>query len=56
MIRFLPLLVLALAARSTAAPLDADVVIYGGNAGAIVAAVQTKNMGKSVRIVAPEHH
>ena len=46
--RFVPLLVVALASRSAAAPLVADVVIYGGNAAAIAAAVQTKRMGKSV--------
>ncbi len=54
--RFLALLVMALAAHSAAAPLDADVVIYGGTAAAIAAAVQTKRMGKSVRVVAPEQH
>lgn len=31
-----------------------DVVIYGGNAAAVIAAVQTKKMGKTAVIVAPD--
>ena len=34
----------------------ADVIIYGGNASAIIAAVQVKKMGKSVLILCPETH
>ncbi|MDB5241047.1 MAG: xanthan lyase [Spirosoma sp.] len=34
----------------------ADVIVYGGTAGAIVAAVQVKKMGKSVIVVSPDKH
>jgi len=33
-----------------------DVVIYGGTSSAVVAAVQTKKMGKSVVLVSPDRH
>ena len=33
-----------------------DVVIYGGNSAAIIAAVQTRKMGKSVVVVSPDKH
>lgn len=33
-----------------------DVVVYGGNAAGIVAAVQTKRMGKTVVVVCPDKH
>ncbi len=33
-----------------------DVVIYGGTAAAVTAAVQAKQMGKSVVIVSPDKH
>ncbi|GEP97361.1 FAD-dependent oxidoreductase [Chitinophaga cymbidii] len=36
--------------------LDADVVIYGGTSAAVTAAVQAKQMGKSVVIVSPDTH
>ncbi|MBX2876512.1 MAG: FAD-dependent oxidoreductase [Saprospiraceae bacterium] len=36
--------------------LAADVVVYGGTAAAVVAAVQVKRMGKSVIIVSPDRH
>jgi hypothetical protein len=35
---------------------QADVIIYGGNASAIIAAVQVKKMGKSVIVLCPETH
>ncbi len=35
---------------------EADVIIYGGTAAAVVAAVQVKAMGKSVIIVSPDKH
>ncbi len=56
MFRILSLLVLAFAARTAAAPVVSDVVIYGGNAAGIAAAVQAKRMGKTVVVVAPETH
>jgi hypothetical protein len=54
--RILPLLIVSLAARALAVPVVSDVVIYGGNAAGIAAAVQAKRMGKSVVVVAPEQH
>ena len=35
---------------------QADVIIYGGTAAAVTAAVQTKRMGKSVIVVSPDVH
>ena len=35
---------------------NADIVIYGGTAAAVTAAVQAKRMGKSVIIVSPDKH
>ena len=35
---------------------EADVIIYGGTAAAVVAAVQVKAMGKTVIIVSPDKH
>ena len=34
----------------------ADVIIYGGTAAAVTAAVQVKKMGKTVIVVAPDEH
>ena len=56
MTRILLFLVVALAARALAAPVVFDVVIYGGSAAGIAAAVQAKHMGKTVVVVAPEQH
>lgn len=47
----LVLSLLALPARA-----DYDVVVYGGNSAAVIAAVQVKKMGKAVVIVCPEKH
>jgi len=47
------------AAANAARPLAvrrADVIIYGGTAAAVTAAVQVKKMGKSVLIVSPDKH
>ena len=41
---------------STVRAADHDIVIYGGTASAIVAAVQAKKMGKSVIVVSPDKH
>jgi hypothetical protein len=38
------------------APLEADVVIYGGTSAAITAAVQVSRMKKSVVVVSPDKH
>jgi len=35
---------------------DHDIVVYGGTAAAVIAAVQAKRMGKSVVIVSPDKH
>src|SRR5436190_17404189 len=35
---------------------DYDVVVYGGTAAGVIAAVQAKRMGKSVVIVSPDKH
>ena len=35
---------------------DHDIVIYGGTSAAVIAAVQAKQMGKSVIIVSPDKH
>ena len=53
-LRLVPILLAA--AVVTAAPRQADVVIYGCTSGAIAAAVQVKKMGKSVLLVCPEKH
>lgn len=49
---------LAAAAWSTAyaAAPKADVIVYGGTAAGVAAAVQTARMGRSVILVAPEKH
>ena len=35
---------------------ESDIVIYGGTASAVIAAVQAKRMGKSVVVVSPDQH
>ena len=35
---------------------DYDVVVYGGTSGAVIAAVQARDMGKSVVLVSPDRH
>jgi hypothetical protein len=49
-------LVFALTGVSLRAAAAYDLVIYGGTAGAVTAAVQAKKMGKSVIIVSPDKH
>ena len=39
-----------------AEPLRADIVIYGGNSAAIIAAVEAKRLGRSVIVVCPDRH
>ena len=53
------LAVLLLATAGSAAPQSTpqyDVVVYGGTAAAVTAAVQARRMGKSVVIVSPDRH
>jgi hypothetical protein len=47
---------LALANVAVAAEDDADVVVYGGTASGVIAAVAAAREGKSVILVAPERH
>lgn len=35
---------------------EADVVVYGGTAAAVMAAVQVKQMGMRVIVVSPDRH
>src|SRR5687768_8428196 len=44
------------AAASASQPAAYDVVVYGGNAGGVAAAVQSARMGKSVALVEPGSH
>ena len=51
--------VLAVAAAGVAraaAPVEADVCIYGGTSGGVIAAVQAGKMGKSVVLIEPSRH
>lgn len=50
------LLLPALFSRGTAPVYKADVIIYGGTAAAVIAAVQVHKMGKSVIVVSPDKH
>jgi hypothetical protein len=50
--RFLLPLLLALPCAAQ----DHDIVVYGGTSAAVIAAVQAKQMGKSVIIVSPDKH
>ncbi|MFC5454114.1 FAD-dependent oxidoreductase [Prosthecobacter fluviatilis] len=45
-----------LAAFSSLAAADHDIVIYGGTCSAVIAAVQAKKMGRSVIVVSPDKH
>ena len=44
------------ASSAAAATADYDVVVYGGNAAAVIAAVEVAGAGKTVAIVCPEQH
>ncbi|MDZ4286377.1 MAG: FAD-dependent oxidoreductase, partial [Prosthecobacter sp.] len=44
------------AEANAAAAREFDVVIYGGTCAAVTAAVQVRQMGKSVIIVSPDKH
>lgn len=50
------ILVAALLIAGAVSALAADVVIYGGTAAGVAAAVQVSRMGRSVVLVAPEQH
>ena len=52
----LPLLTLALAVAVPARAVEYDVVVYGGTCAGVIAAVQTKRLGKSVVLVSPDRH
>lgn len=46
----------AIPLRAEAETHEADIVVYGGTASAVTAAVQAKRMGKSVLMVSPDTH
>src|SRR3954447_19013670 len=53
----LPAALLALlGAAPTTRAAEADVVVYGGTAAGVIAAVQASKMGKSVVLVCPDKH
>lgn len=52
---FLAVLLASCAARA-AETVTNDIVVYGGTSAGVIAAVQAKQMGRSVIIVAPEQH
>ena len=54
--RTVALFSLALAHSGIVRAADPDVVIYGGTAAAITAAVQVVQMGRTVVIVRPDEH
>src|SRR5262245_51331780 len=57
--RYFLLLSLLLFTKSSAGPQSApqyDLVVYGGTAAAVMAAVQAKKLGKSVVVVSPDKH
>lgn len=58
---FVPLLLLSISCSpSTKSPADeqysSDIIIYGGNSSAVIAAVQAARMGKEVILVSPDTH
>jgi hypothetical protein len=53
---FIALLLQSCATPEKKGELDADVIIYGGTAAAVTAAVQVINMGKTVIVVSPDKH
>jgi len=52
--RLLPLFLAA--ALSAAVPAEHDLVVYGGTSAAVIAAVQARQMGRSVIVVSPDRH
>ncbi|MBC7365373.1 MAG: FAD-dependent oxidoreductase [Undibacterium sp.] len=45
-----------LARAATPAPLETEICVYGGTAGAVIAAVQAAQLGRSVILVSPDAH
>lgn len=56
MLRALHALIICLAAVTSVAGAEYDIVVYGGTSAGVISAVQAKTMGTSVVIVAPEKH
>ena len=54
--RALLIVAIVLSAGAQPSPPEYDVVIYGGTSAGVIAAVQTKRMGKSVVVVGPDKH
>ena len=48
------LLTTTMSSPSIGAPVEADVIIYGGTSAGVTAAVQTARMGKSVVLISPQ--
>lgn len=50
------LLLAAISAHTSAAPVSYDIVVYGGTSGGVVAAVQAAKSGRSVALISPTPH
>lgn len=50
------LVLLGVTVRAATGPYETDVLIYGGTAGGVMAAIQTARMGKSVVLLEPGRH
>jgi hypothetical protein len=50
------LLLAAISAHASAAPVAYDIVVYGGTSGGVVAAVQAAKSGRSVVLISPAPH
>ncbi len=53
---FLPLLAVSIAISASAAPIEADLCIYGGTSAGVIAAVQAAKMGKRVVLAEAGQH
>ena len=50
------LLLAAISAHTSAAPVSYDIVVYGGTSGGVIAAVQAAKSGRSVALISPTPH
>lgn len=50
------LLLAAISAHASAAPVSYDIVVYGGTSGGVIAAVQAAKSGRSVVLISPTTH
>jgi FAD-dependent oxidoreductase family protein len=51
-----PACFLALSSAPSAPPREADIIVYGGTSGGVIAAVQAARLGKSVILIEPGKH